>query len=242
MQKGAALHGHDIALVSKILPPLYELDGTVHDSIDSIPFNTVRALKQKHPEFMAGYDLVGQEDTKHPINHYLRDLKSIFALGVDFFFHAGEINWFKIDSDFNLVDAILLGTKRIGHAYAVTKDFQVLKYTKEHIAIEVCPISNQVLILVRNHPAPILFANGYPFVISYDDPTLWNVKDCVVLKMESLHLLMIRGQHIAESDIRVMRVEGGVKDRQLESLKKRCVGKSSYLQTYVPGIMPLFLD
>lgn len=44
------------------------------------------------------------------------------------------------------------------------------------IAIEINPISNQVLKLVddlRNHQAKILFSKGYPLVISNDDPGLW---------------------------------------------------------------------
>ena len=47
------------------------------------------------------------------------------------------------------------------------------------IAIEVNPISNQVLNLVadlRNHPASILFAENYPVVVCSDDPGLWGAK------------------------------------------------------------------
>ncbi|KAJ8688307.1 hypothetical protein QAD02_024102 [Eretmocerus hayati] len=47
---------------------------------------------------------------------------------------------------------------------------------ERRIAIEVSPISNQVLGLVadlRNHPASHLFAEDYPVVVSNDDPGLW---------------------------------------------------------------------
>lgn len=50
---------------------------------------------------------------------------------------------------------------------------------KKDIAIEVNPISNQILNLVadlRNHPASILFAENYPVVVCSDDPGLWGAK------------------------------------------------------------------
>lgn len=68
---------------------------------------------------------------------------------------------------------MLLGTKRIGHGYAVVKYPSILKIVKEKkIGIEVNPISNQVLKLVddlRNHPASILFSDDYPVVVSRYD-------------------------------------------------------------------------
>lgn len=50
---------------------------------------------------------------------------------------------------------------------------------QKNIAIEVNPISNQILNLVadlRNHPASILFAENYPVVVCSDDPGLWGAK------------------------------------------------------------------
>lgn len=141
--------------------------------------NITIELKRTFPNFFAGFDLVGQEDKGNPLNLYVDKLQRL-TNEVNFFFHAGETDWFGLKSDKNLLDAVLLNTTRIGHGYALLKHPQVLKIIMEKkIAIEICPISNQVLGLVRdlrNHPASILFAEGFPVVISNDDPGLWGSK------------------------------------------------------------------
>ena len=73
-----------------------------------------RQLREKLPDFVAGFDLVGQEDKGQPLVEFATKLQ---ALGdnVQLFFHAGETNWYGTSTDENLIDAILLNTKRIGH-------------------------------------------------------------------------------------------------------------------------------
>lgn len=125
---------------------------------------------------MAGFDLVGQEDLGKPLSNFVDQLLEV-PEDIDFYFHAGETNWFGSTVDENLIDALLLGTKRIGHGFGLVKHPVVLDMVKKlNVAIEVSPVSNQVLKLVsdfRNHPCSQFFADGYPVVISSDDPSFW---------------------------------------------------------------------
>ena len=69
--------------------------------------------------------MVGCEGRGNPIRFYIQELldfrNECFALGLDipFIFHAGETLESNGPTDGNLFDAILLGSKRIGHGYAL---------------------------------------------------------------------------------------------------------------------------
>lgn len=71
-------------------------------------------LKRTMPDFFAGFDLVGQEDRNTPLSTWIGKIQAI-ADDIPFFFHAGETNWSGTNVDENLIDAVLLNTKRIGH-------------------------------------------------------------------------------------------------------------------------------
>lgn len=74
-------------------------------------------LTKLYPNFVIGFDLVGQEDKGEPLVKFVNKLNAISA-NIKFFFHAGETNWNGV-SDLNLFDALLLNTKRIGHGLVV---------------------------------------------------------------------------------------------------------------------------
>ncbi|KAL3284548.1 hypothetical protein HHI36_018705 [Cryptolaemus montrouzieri] len=133
-------------------------------------------LSNLHPNFIAGFDLVGYEDKGKPLSDY-KDILLQYSGQLKYFFHAGETNWFGYPADHNLFDAILLNTTRIGHGFSALKHPEILRKIKDaKIPLEICPISNQVLMLVsdlRNHPANFYISKGIPIVIGSDDPSFW---------------------------------------------------------------------
>lgn len=140
------------------------------------------AVKMLYPHLIAGYDLVGQEDMGRPLKDILPELfwfvKTCAEEGVQipFFFHAGETLGDGDATDQNLFDAILLGTRRIGHGFSLYKHPKLIKAVKkEKILIESCPISNEVLRLctsILSHPLPALLARGVACSLCNDDPAI----------------------------------------------------------------------
>ncbi|KAK6950856.1 hypothetical protein Daesc_007384 [Daldinia eschscholtzii] len=138
--------------------------------------------KITHPHLIAAYDLVGQEDGGRPLRDLLPELfwfrKQCAQEGVNipFFFHAGECLGTGNSTDHNLFDAVLLGTRRIGHGFSLYKHPLLVNLVKEKkILVESCPISNEVLRLcgsVMSHPLPALLARGVACSLCNDDPAM----------------------------------------------------------------------
>lgn len=81
------------------------------------------------------------------------------------------------------------------------KVFEIVK--ARDIAVEINPISNQVLKLVedhRNHPASIFFAENVPMVISSDDPSFWEVSP-----LSHDFYMAFLGIASADSDLRTLK-------------------------------------
>ncbi|QSS58229.1 cat eye syndrome critical region protein 1 [Histoplasma capsulatum] len=142
------------------------------------------SLKQEFPELICGFDMVGCEGRGNQIRDYLPLLLQFRAtctnLGLDipFIFHAGETLESQGPTDNNLYDAILLDSKRIGHGFAIPQHPLLMQMCRERgIALEICPISNEILHLcpsMKNHVLPILLANAVPCTINSDNPAYFS--------------------------------------------------------------------
>ena len=139
-------------------------------------------VKKAYPDLIAGFDLVGQEDLGRPLVDMTPELfwfrKRCLEEDVEipFFFHAGECLGDGDETDHNLFDAILLGTRRIGHGFSLYKHPVLVEMVKQKkILIETCPISNEVLRLtnsIKAHPLPALLARGVTAALCNDDPAI----------------------------------------------------------------------
>ena len=141
------------------------------------------SMKKRYPDWLQGYDLVAEEDngeaTLFHAKTFLRldSLEKERKVELPLYLHDGESDWASVD---NLYDAILLGTRRIGHGFNLFRFPNLIEHVKRNnICIEVNPLSNQILGYVRDlriHPASTYLRRGVACTISSDDPLIFDYK------------------------------------------------------------------
>ncbi|KAJ3090086.1 cat eye syndrome chromosome region, candidate 1 [Quaeritorhiza haematococci] len=135
-------------------------------------------VREMFPNTIAGFDLVGFEEPGFTLMHYLEPLLANVNK-IPYFFHAGETAHVDTAVDHNLYDAVLLGARRLGHAFTLAQHPYLMNIVRQRrIGVEVCPLSNQILRLVsdlRNHPLLTLLVNNVPVTISSDDPAVLRI-------------------------------------------------------------------
>ena len=145
-------------------------------------------LSQKYPDLVRGIDLVSEEDSGYSLLYFIDEILGINNSSnehLQLLFHTTETNWpddlitsSKTDDPVgtleNAYDAIMLGSKRVGHGLGIIKHPYIMELLRESkIAVEVNPVSNMVLGYVpdmRNHPAVTYIKAGIPVVMGADDP------------------------------------------------------------------------
>ncbi|KAM0259337.1 hypothetical protein ACHAQJ_003369 [Trichoderma viride] len=140
-------------------------------------------FKKRWPQWIAGFDLVGEEAKGRPIRAFVSELLQFRKdcveqkLDIPFLFHCGETLDMGTDTDGNLVDALLLGSKRIGHGFALANHPYIMQQMKaKGICLELCPISNEILGLtprVNGHTMYQLLANNVHCTVNSDNGALF---------------------------------------------------------------------
>ena len=156
----------------------------------SMKIDRVIKFHKKYPLWIVGYDLVAEEDSGKSHLFFLENLLKLDNITtkkqlVNLYMHTGETNFptdekmstFQMDptsAEENTYDAIVLGVKRVGHGLGYVKHPYLMNVLQQrNIAVEACPISNQLLGYIadlRNHPAQTYIRYGIPVVMGSDDP------------------------------------------------------------------------
>lgn len=157
----------------------------------------------KAANFIIGYDLVSEEDRGNSTDAYAKAIyESEYSKDISFYFHDGESCW--ADDD-NLYAAAALGTKRVGHGLNLFRFPSLVDIMKEqNVAMEVCPISNQLLRYtpdLRMHLIGEYMNRGVECVICSDDPSIlgngglvydfWEVYYSQLIDLRSIKKLII---------------------------------------------------
>ncbi|KAK3394978.1 hypothetical protein B0H63DRAFT_492050 [Podospora didyma] len=122
---------------------------------------------QKYSKYVAGVDLVDEEAAGKPLKHDER-------LSIPFLFHSGKT---IDDTEGNLLDALLMNSRRIGQAFALQLHPYIMQQIKQKgICLKTCPISNEILGLtsrMSGHSIYLLLANNVYCTVSSDNPALF---------------------------------------------------------------------
>ncbi|CBF81806.1 putative CECR1 family adenosine deaminase [Aspergillus nidulans FGSC A4] len=141
--------------------------------------------KKMFPEFICGFDLLGPEANEKPLNDLLpilfwfRGRCADEGVEIPFMFHAGYSLGDGDQTDDNLFDAVLLGTRRISQALSLYKHPLLIDVLKsKNILIECSPSSAACLGLsnsFQSHPLPALLSRGVSVALSNDSPGIYGL-------------------------------------------------------------------
>lgn len=128
----------------------------------------------KYMNIIKGIDLAGIEESSFTLkDHYKNLIRLQNKYKINFYFHAGEVINNK-KSLINLVYAIKLRSKRIGHGIVSFHNKKILYNIKKYkVFLEICPVSNKLL---YNYKLDInnIINNINNIVICSDDDNKFN--------------------------------------------------------------------
>ncbi|KAL2272405.1 hypothetical protein FJTKL_06743 [Diaporthe vaccinii] len=158
-------------------PRSYPLDKVASELAECLRF------KKRCSSWIARFDLVSEEGMGKPLNFFVpgplqfrKDCARACVGEIPFLFHCGETLESGSETDDNLLDALLLGSRRIGHGFSLThRPYLMERMKKAGVCVELCPISNEVLTpRVSGHGMYGILANNVHCTVSSNNGTLLN--------------------------------------------------------------------
>lgn len=202
-------------------------------------------LRKEFPDFVVGFDSVSEEDPNHRTLDYVEaflnanEELSKSGLTLPLYLHDGES---QDRNNTNMIDAVLLECPRIGHGFNDAFFFPAVReeLKRKGMALEICPISNQVLRYVgslESHPGAALAFDGVQIVIANDDPGVfgytgvtldwWGVTMAWYLDLRSL-------KTIAKNSLLFSALEGTEKATAIEHWEQQW---NAYMALYAEKAM-----
>ncbi len=178
---------------------------------DAINLSVAKAGMEMLDSGVVACDIAGDE-AGYPMSQHIDIFNSIKKMGMPFTIHVGETGNLK-----NVKDAIEVGTHRLGHGIAMSKDEELMRYCgRKKIGVELCPTSNlqtKAYTTIQECPICTFMNYGIPVSLNTDNRTVSNttcskeyVKICNAFNMdeEQLHQIYINSVEMsfASDDIK----------------------------------------
>lgn len=135
-------------------------------------YQMIKTARNFLGEGVCAADLAGAE-AQYPMLEFMELFRRVKALDMPFTIHAGECGSAK-----NIIDAVNIGAKRVGHGIAMrgNRELQKMVYDSR-IGIEMCPISNWQTKAIENiadYPIREFLDAGLLVTINTDNRTVSN--------------------------------------------------------------------
>lgn len=135
-------------------------------------YKTIEIAKKYLGKGVCALDLAGAEGLFKTEN-YKEEFAYAKSLDIPFTIHAGEA-----DGPDSIVEAIMMGAKRIGHGVNASKDEDLVNYlANKKIPLEICVKSNiqtGICSSYKDHPLEYLYRKGVITTINTDNMTVSN--------------------------------------------------------------------